>query len=64
MTPSIEVYTPAQVATILKTNREKVYELIRSGELKAFKIDRQSQRFKISSDAVREFITRQEAQLS
>jgi excisionase family DNA binding protein len=51
------VYTPEEVAKLLKVGRTKVYELIQRGDLRSVKIGKSR---RISSRALDEYIERQD----
>ena len=54
------LYTVTEVSKVLKVNRNKVYELINSGELKALRLGR----LKVTEAEIERFIRSQEAKVS
>ncbi|HHW39667.1 MAG TPA: helix-turn-helix domain-containing protein [Syntrophomonadaceae bacterium] len=56
--PGIKVYTVQEVAKILKVKKDYVYELIYAKKLKAFRLS--ERRFRVSEEALREFIRQEE----
>lgn len=56
--PAIKVYTVPEVAKILKVKKDYVYELIYAKKLKAFRLS--ERRFRVSEEALREFIRQEE----
>ncbi len=53
------LYSPAEAASLLKIGRNRVYELIASGELRSVRPG--SRRVLVSEGAIREYIADQEA---
>jgi len=54
----INLYTVPEIAEMLKVRKNYVYELIYTGELKAIRLS--ERRFRISENALNNFICRQE----
>lgn len=53
----MKVYTPPEVAKILKVSRDKILAWIRIGDLKAFNTSKAKRpRYRISKDAVEDFM--------
>lgn len=50
-----KLYTPEEVADMLRVTRRTVYEWIRSGQLKAVKVGRQ---WRITEDDISKMMTR------
>ena len=46
-------YTPAEVRPLLKLGRDRVYDLLRSGQLRSIRVGR---KYLVPADAVAEFL--------